>query len=131
MNTHESVVSVGRSNRRLRLAAMAALTACCALGLLLGTNDGDKGTIKAQRFILEGPDGKVRAELSFKDSAPGLFFYDLKGQRRISIWLRDKMDGEAGITIIGRQGALANLYVDDDGPMLQVMHDGKIGAFAP
>ncbi len=76
------VARLERSGRRTRWG--------CALVLLVGLaagsvfSEGEK-TVRAERFELVDPQGRVRATLELRDGGPGLFLSDEQGRLRASV----------------------------------------------
>ena len=75
-----------RRSRRWRGACLAALLACGGLFLMTPAKGQDKGgaVVVGSRFVLQGADGKTKAELKLGDNGtPHLVFYDKASKPRL------------------------------------------------
>lgn len=76
-STEQRIARLERSNRRMTAAAMAL----GALWLVAATDR--PATITTSAFQLIDQTGQVRAELGFRNGAPGLFILDEQGHDRL------------------------------------------------
>jgi len=111
----ESIVSrverIEKENRRLKQGALVCLVALASIGLMGQTQHKTTTTkkpspppaaaaafvmptnIEAESFILKGPNGKTRAELSMGGTGPSLKLLDQSGSALVTLSLNDSAPG--------------------------------------
>ena len=78
-----------RMQQRLRLL-VAAIVVMPAAGLLMGAAQrGPAKSLAAEEFLLQEPNGKVRAALRMEESGPSFTLFDKQDQGRLLLRLQD------------------------------------------
>jgi hypothetical protein len=118
---------IARLEQRLRSVALVLLAVVVFAALeFLFWQLGVHKSVEAERFVLHGSDGKIRAMLSTSsDGTPGLVMFDAGDKIRAMLNLQ--ADGAAGLSMVDADGAQRVLLavLPNNVPSLGIYDTGK------
>ena len=125
----ERVDRLERQNRRLRWLLLGLPVVALLIGAQAQQAVWKGKTVVAEEFILNDPNGKMRATLMLQKDAPHLFLLDSDGRVRVNLAADSEGNGPA-LFLVNKekvvatlrsykdQGPLFGLFADDEKPIL-------------